>query len=131
MNNAVSIYRTPLTRTGVSGCVSALLGIGSGTVWWNDHSWAWFWVAFGLLAVGGLLSWLGYHHSQSVADRVVSGLGIVVSILGLIALFIAVLWVLANEDDSDTRMPRSRSRFRGRASRPYRRRRRRRYRRRR
>ena len=124
MNNVVPIYRPPLTRIGASGCVSALLGIGSGIVWWSNRNWGWFWAAFGLLVVGAVLSWLGYHHSQSVADRVLSGLGLFMSTIAVGALVVAGIWVLATEDDSGTETPRSRSRFRGKAGRRSRRRRR-------
>ena len=127
MNNAVLMYRTPSMVSGAAGCVSALCGIAAGAAWWSDRSWGWFWVAFGFLAVGAVVSWIGYRQAVSVADYILPTAGLIISTLGLVALVAAALVVLADEDDSDSTTPR----LRRRRSRRYRRRPRRRYRRRR
>ncbi len=126
MNNAGMVHATPLRVEGAVGCVSALLGIGTGMVWWGDRNWAWFWAAFGLLALGSVLCWIGYRRAVSVADYVVSLAGLVVSVVGLIVLVVAAVLVAADEDDSDNTTTESRRRYQGRGRRRYARRRRRR-----
>ena len=131
MNSTVPMYQTTSMRQSLAGCVSALLGIGCGLVWWDDLNWAWFWVAFGLLALSALLCWIGYRHAVSAADYALSVAGLGISVLGLIVLVVAGLAVLTDEDDSDNTTPRYRRRYgsRGRSryrQRPPRRRRRRR-----
>lgn len=109
MKNAAMVYSTPSTALGAAGCLSALCGIAAGATWWGNRSWGWFWAAFGFLAVGAVLSWIGYTQAVSGADHVLPTAGLVICTLGLIALVVAAVVVLAEEDDSDS-TPRLRSR---------------------